>query len=161
MKVHQPVSWVTVVFALTLGVISSAARSEDGCSKDTDCKGDRVCNAQKQCADPKSAASSTVMAWLKVAEEAEKAVQDAKNSDKRPASSNDQPSPAANPQPASANYQPTPAANRQVQAVYRPAPAVAKVCATPLGVCPMMVAVPQGSSCGCSTPRGAIGGIAR
>jgi hypothetical protein len=160
MKVHQPVSWVTVVFALTLGVISSAARSEDGCSKDTDCKGDRVCNAQKQCADPKNA-SSTVMDWIKVAEEAEKAVQDARNPAKPPASSNGQPSPAANPQPASTNYQPAPAANRQVQAVYRPAPAVATVCATPLGVCPMMVAVRQGSSCGCSTPRGAIGGIAR
>jgi hypothetical protein len=60
------------------------------CTKDTDCKGDSVCNAQKQCADPKNA-SNTVMAWLKVAEEAEKAVQDARNSAKRPASSNDQP----------------------------------------------------------------------
>jgi hypothetical protein len=160
MKTHQSVSWVTVVFALTLGVISSSARSEDGCSKDTDCKGDRVCNAQKQCADPQSA-SSTVMAWLKVAEEAEKAVQDAKNPAKQPASSNDQPSAAANPQPTSSNYQPAPAVNRQVQAVYRPAPKVATVCATPLGVCPMMVAVPQGSSCGCSTPRGSIGGVAR
>jgi hypothetical protein len=160
MKVHQSVSWVTVVFALTLGVISSSARSEDGCSKDTDCKGDRVCNSQKQCADPKNA-SNTAMAWLKVAEEAEKAVQDGRNSSKRPASSNDQPAPAANPQPASSNYQPAPAANRQVPAVYRPAPTVATVCATSLGVCPMMVAVAKGSYCGCSTPRGPIGGIAR
>jgi len=151
------------VFALALGVISSAAHSEDGCTKDTDCKGDRVCNAEKQCVDPKSA-SSSAMDWLKLAQEAEKAVEDAKaarNAARQPAASSDQPYLTANQRPVSPNHNPAPAANRQDLAFYRPAPVIARVCATPLGMCPMMVAVPQGQSCGCPTPRGMVPGITR
>lgn len=170
MRVDQSVSWLAVVFAIAFGVISSSARAEDGCSKDTDCKGDRVCNAEKQCVDPHSATNS-LTDWLKVAQEAEKTVDGIKQARKQSAQSNDPADASGDQAPASngkrqahhaeSSQPPVLAMNRPSPAFYRPAIAIAKVCATPFGMCPMMVAIPQGSSCGCATPRGMVGGIAR
>ena len=41
------------------------------------------------------------------------------------------------------------------------APATASICDTRNGICPMMVPIPVGSSCFCSTRMGPIAGIAR
>ena len=44
----------------------------------------------------------------------------------------------------------------------QPSPnATATVCLTNFGTCPMMVLVPQGSSCFCRTPSGPLPGIAQ
>jgi hypothetical protein len=47
-----------VLTALAL-FLPCAASAEDGCSKDTDCKGERIC-VQKQCVDPSETAPSSV-----------------------------------------------------------------------------------------------------
>lgn len=43
----------------------------------------------------------------------------------------------------------------------RSAPQIARFCTTPLGACPMMVAIPSGSRCHCAMPFGPVFGVAR
>ena len=49
----------------------------------------------------------------------------------------------------------------QVPAQRRAAPQIARFCTTPLGACPMIVAIPSGSRCHCTMPYGPVFGIAR
>jgi hypothetical protein len=160
-RVNRSVLCSSVLFALALGAISSAAHSQDGCTKDADCKDDRVCNAEQQCVDPNSTASK-VAELIKLAGQAEKvveAVQAAREARKHPADSGDQPAPAPALKQHARKHART--VNPPAPVTYWPAPTVATVCATPIGMCRMMQPVPQGSSCGCITPRGPVAGIAR
>lgn len=54
----------------------------------------------------------------------------------------------------SVNPQPAPAPRRT-------APQIARFCTTPLGACPMMIAIPSGSRCHCAMPYGPVFGVAR
>jgi len=162
MRANRSVSWVGVVFALTLGITSLSARSEDGCTKDTDCKGERVCDAG-QCVDPNKA-SNSFTDWLKAAKAAADAAadiaKDVHGINGQSGSAGNPPAAAPNQPPATPN-RPTLAYGQQAAPAYRPTPALTMACATPIGVCRMPQAVPQGTFCGCITPNGVIRGIAR
>jgi len=170
MKAERSGPWIGVMFASALSVISLAAHSEDGCSKDTDCKGDRVCNEARQCVDPKSSASK-VKEWVDLASAASQVADSIRGARSQSAGSNNQT--ADNPSAAAADHPATPAAAaQQAPAVNRAAPArnqqvawntppVASMCVTFLGACKMMQAIPQGASCGCATRNGMVAGTAR
>jgi len=171
MQANRSVPWVGVVFASALSIISLAAHSEDGCSKDTDCKGDRICNEARQCVDPKSTASK-VKEWVDVANAASQvanSIKDAhsKNTDSSnlSADNSNNPPAAAAEQPAAPPAEKAPAVNQAPAPVNRKIawtpPPVAAMCVTFLGTCKMRQAIPQGAPCGCATPNGMIAGTGR
>jgi hypothetical protein len=143
-------SRITWIRALVIGgaiCLCCPAAHADGCTKDTDCKGERVCDVGL-CVDPHTTEASKAPA--------DHPVQDAIDLLRSLASRSGPPSASQNPAQGPAPRQaPSPAQYA------RPQPTPANVCATNVGACPMRQAVPQGSPCYCMTPRGSIAGIAR
>lgn len=161
---HLIVIWST----LFLGLHAGAAFAQ--CTKDTDCRGTRICESGKciyddAATDADGDSNSSAKSSSSRSSEFSTSPAPSTSPSSSPSSSTPGP-PAAPTAPAGATTSTSPAepgasSSPSTSSSSSRDRSPTKTCFTSYGNCPMTKAVRKGTSCSCQTPVGPIGGVAR